>query len=112
MDLVCEAVSANGNEVKSLHLQESKVIFILLSPSQKLFGLIHVNVEDLNPVVMALRPAIGLPVAEAAVGVDVVRPNLEMIKHNLDLKQFPMISSEKDSPKSVQNILERHINHF
>ena len=29
------------------------------------------NVEDLNPVVMALRPAIGLPVAEAAVGVDV-----------------------------------------
>ena len=85
MDLVCEAVSANGNEVKSLHLQESNVIFILLSPSQKLFGLIHVNVKDLNPVVMALRPAIGLPVAQAAVGVDVVRPDLEMIKHYLDL---------------------------
>ena len=68
------------------------------------------NVEDLNPVVMALRPAISLPVAEAAVGVDVVRPNLEMIKHDLDLKQFPMIFSGKDS--SVQNILERHINHL
>lgn len=46
------------------------------------------NVEDLNPVVVALSPAVGLPVSQAAVGVDVVRPDLEMIKHNLDLKQF------------------------
>ena len=46
------------------------------------------NVEDLNPVVVALRPAVCFPVAEAAVSVDVVRPDLEMIKHNLDLKQF------------------------
>ena len=46
------------------------------------------NVEDLYPVVVALSPAVGFPVSQAAVGVDVVRPDLEMIKHNLDLKQF------------------------
>ena len=62
--------------------------FSSFSPSQQLFGLVHVNVEDLNPVVVALSPAVGFPVSQAAVGVDVVRPDLEMIKHNLDLKQF------------------------
>ena len=46
------------------------------------------NIEDLNPVVVALSPAVGLPVAQAAVGIDVVCPDLEMIKHNLDLKHF------------------------
>jgi len=44
-----------------------------------------VNVEDFNKVIIALLPPISLPVAKAAVGINVICPNLEMIKHNLNL---------------------------
>ena len=67
-----------------------------------MFGLVHMNIKYLNPIIIALSSPrmfnfkcievgewnylpISFPISQTAVGIDVVCPDFEMIKHNLDL---------------------------